>query len=155
VTRRTLLERSAAAVARRPSGITERTPVPDLRVVEIKAFVPAKDFALSKRFYRDIGFTMASDDDGVAYFHHGDASFLLQDYFTEALAGNFMMHLLVEDVDAWHTAITDAGIAARYGVEVGPVELQPWRMRDFVLFDPSGVLWRIAQNVPRDCDAMS
>jgi catechol 2,3-dioxygenase-like lactoylglutathione lyase family enzyme len=151
----TLLDRSAAAVAQRPSGTTTRIPVPDLRVVEIKAFVPAKDFALSKRFYRDIGFTLASDDDGVAYFRHGDASFLLQDFFTEELAGNFMMHLLVEDVDAWHRAITDAGIAARYGVEVGPVELQPWRMRDFVLFDPSGVLWRIAQNVPRDFTATS
>lgn len=121
--------------------------MPNLRVAEIKAFVPAKDFALSKRFYQDIGFTMASDEDGVAYFHHGEASFLLQDFFVEALAQNFMMHLLVEDVDAWHQALEDAGIAARYGVTVGPIELQPWRMRDFVLFDPSGVLWRIAQNV--------
>jgi hypothetical protein len=25
---------------------------------------------------------------------------------------------------------------------------QPWRMRDFVLYDPSGVLWRIGQNTP-------
>jgi hypothetical protein len=43
--------------------------------------------------------------------------------------------------------IDDAGIAAKYGVHVGPVELQPWRMRDFIVFDPSSVLWRIAQNV--------
>jgi catechol 2,3-dioxygenase-like lactoylglutathione lyase family enzyme len=121
--------------------------MPNLRVVEVKAFVPAKDFELSKRFYRDIGFTMASDGDGVAYFHHGDASFLLQDFYAEELATNFMMHLLVEDVDAWRTHIDDAGIAGTYGVKVGPVELQPWRMRDFVFFDPSGVLWRVAQNV--------
>ena len=120
---------------------------PLLRAIEIKAFVPARDFALSKRFYRDIGFTMASDQEGVAYFHHGETSFLLQDFFSEGLANNFMMHLLVEDVDAWHKAIEDAGIAVRYGVKVGQIELQPWRMRDFVLFDPSGVLWRIAQNV--------
>jgi hypothetical protein len=26
-------------------------------------------------------------------------------------------------------------------------------MRDFVLFDPSGVLWRIAQNIPRPGEA--
>jgi catechol 2,3-dioxygenase-like lactoylglutathione lyase family enzyme len=120
---------------------------PNLRVTEVKAFVPARDFALSKRFYQDLGFTLASDGDGIAYFHHGDASFLLQDFFTEALGENFMMHLLVADVEAWHQSITDAGIAEKYGVKVGPVELQPWRMRDFVLFDPSGVLWRIGQNV--------
>jgi len=118
----------------------------NLKCVEIKAFVPAKDFALSKRFYQDIGFTMASDDDGIAYFHHGDASFLLQDFYVAALADNFMLHLLVEDVDAWWHRLDGAGIAARYGVKMGPLEQQPWRMRDFVLTDPSGVLWRIAQN---------
>ncbi len=118
-----------------------------LRVIEVKAFVPARDFALSKRFYRDIGFTMASDGDGVAYFHHGQASFLLQDFCVPEHANNFMMHLLVEDVDAWHRSIVDKRIAETYQVSVGQVVLQPWRMRDFELFDPSGVLWRIAENV--------
>jgi uncharacterized glyoxalase superfamily protein PhnB len=121
--------------------------VSELHVVEIKAFVPARDYALSKRFYQDVGFTLASDTEGVACFRHGETSFLLQDYFAEALASNFMMHMLVDDVNAWHRAVSAAGIAERYGVRVGPVELQPWGMRDFVLFDPSGVLWRIAQNV--------
>ena len=118
-----------------------------LRAVEIKAFVPASDFERSKAFYRDIGFTMASDGDGVAYFHHGHCSFLLQDFCAPGLAENFMMHLLVADVDAWHAAVTASGVVARYGVKLGAVELQPWRMRDFVLTDPSGVLWRIGQNV--------
>ena len=121
--------------------------MPNLRVNEVKAFVPAKDFTLSKRFYIDLGFTMASDVEGVAYFYRDNASFLLQDYFTDDLARNFMMHLLVEDVDAWRQWIDDARIVDTYQVKVGAIELQPWRMRDFVLFDPSGVLWRIAQNV--------
>jgi uncharacterized glyoxalase superfamily protein PhnB len=118
----------------------------NLRVTEIKAFVPAKDFELSKRFYRDLGFTMASDGDGVAYFHFGEASFLLQDYCAESLAENFMMHILVEDVDAWWQQVRASGVAEKYGVKVTPIESQPWRMRDFCLFDPSGVLWRIGQN---------
>ncbi len=121
--------------------------MPNLRAVEIKAFVPAKDFALSKRFYRDLGFTQASDGDGVAYFHHSDCSFLLQDFYEEGLARNLMMHLLVEDVDAWWAHLQARGIAGTYGVKLTPVELQPWRMRDFVLIDPSGVMWRIGQNV--------
>ena len=29
-----------------------------------------------------------------------------------------------------------------------PPEQRPWKMRDFVLIDPSGVLWRIAENTP-------
>ena len=119
----------------------------DLRVIEVKAFVPAKNFELSKQFYRDIGFTMASEGGGVAYFHHGHASFLLQDFCVEEHMNNFMMHLLVEDVDAWHQSIIDSGVPEKYQVQVGSVVLQPWRMRDFELLDPSGVLWRIAQNV--------
>lgn len=118
-----------------------------LHIVEIKAFIPARDFELSKSFYGDLGFNMASDEAGVAYFHHGAASFLLQDFYVAEQANNFQMHLLVDDVDAWHQHIAHADIAIRYGVRVGPVELQPWGMRDFVLFDPSGVLWRIGENV--------
>ena len=121
--------------------------VASLHVTEIKAFVPAKDFELSKQFYQDLGFTLASDGGGVAYFHHGNASFLLQDFCVPALAENFMMHILVEDVEAWHWQVLDSGVVQKYGVRITDIETQPWRMRDFCLFDPSGVLWRIAQNV--------
>ena len=119
----------------------------NLNVTEIKAFVPAKNFELSKQFYQDMGFTLASDEDGIAYFHYGNASFLLQDYFVEALAENFMMHILVEDVEAWWDQLQSKGIANQYGVRITPIEIQPWGMKDFCLFDPSGVLWRIGQNI--------
>lgn len=120
----------------------------NLHVTEIKAFVPARDYALSKRFYTDLGFTMASEGGGVAYFHFGEASFLLQDFCAESLAENFMMHLLVADVDAWWAHVQASGVVSRYGVRLTDIETQPWRMRDFCLSDPSGVLWRIGQNIP-------
>jgi uncharacterized glyoxalase superfamily protein PhnB len=119
----------------------------NLKVTEIKAFVPAKDFAISKQFYQEIGFTMASEGGGVAYFHYEHASFLLQDFCAEGFAENYMMHLLVEDVDAWWQKVEASGVVAKYGVKIWPVTLQPWRMRDFCIADPSGVLWRIGQNV--------
>jgi len=118
----------------------------NLRPVEIKAFVPAKDYELSKRFYRDIGFKMASDGGGVAYFHWEHVSFLLMDSPTEGSAACLNMHLLVEDVDAWYARVQESGIVSKYGVEVTAIAQQPWRMRDFGLIDPSGVEWRIAQN---------
>ncbi|MEP6907518.1 MAG: VOC family protein [Pseudoxanthomonas sp.] len=123
----------------------------NLRSVELKAFIPARDFALSRDFYRDMGFTLASEGGGVAYFHHGNASFLLQDLHIEALERNLMMHLLVEDVEAWHARLHDQRIGERYGVCIGPVQVQPWAMRDFTVSDPSGVLWRIAQNIGEVC----
>lgn len=117
-----------------------------LRITEIKAFVPAKDFELSKKFYKDIGFTMASEGGGVAYFYRSSASFLLQDYYLAELANNFMMHILVEDVEAWWNHIDESGVVAKYGAKLSDIEQQPWRMRDFCLTDPSGILWRIGQN---------
>ena len=35
-----------------------------LEIAEIKAFVPAQNHEISKSFYKDLGFTMASDGDG-------------------------------------------------------------------------------------------
>ena len=119
----------------------------NLGVTEIKAFVPATDFEVSKRFYLDLGFTMASEGGGIAYFHVGHASFLLQDGCAASGAVHLDMHLLVHDVDAWWQHIADARIAQRYGVTVTNIEVQPWRMRDFCVHDPSGVVWRIGQNV--------
>jgi hypothetical protein len=31
----------------------------NMTIVELKPYVPAKDFALSKRFYQDLGFELA------------------------------------------------------------------------------------------------
>jgi catechol 2,3-dioxygenase-like lactoylglutathione lyase family enzyme len=119
---------------------------PNLNTIEIKAFVPAKDYQISKRFYQALGFALASDEDGFAYFHHGNTSFLLQDFYVPDLANNLEMHLLVEDVDAWWNHLHTQRIAETFKVKMSVVEQQPWRMRDFTLYDPSGVLWRIAQN---------
>ena len=118
----------------------------NLNAVEIKAFVPAKDFAFSKHFYQDMGFVMASEGGGVAYFHYQNVSFLLQDFYVKEFADNLMMHMLVEDVEAWRSKMQNADIANKYQVRIGAIEQQPWGMRDFVMTDPSGVLWRIGQN---------
>ncbi len=119
----------------------------NLAITEIKAFVPSKDFEISKQFYQDLGFTMASEGGGIAYFHFGHVSFLLQDFCAESLAENFMMHILVQNVEAWWSHVQASGVLAKYGVKVTPLETQPWRMRDFCLYDPTGVLWRIGQNI--------
>lgn len=121
--------------------------MPNLKVTEIKAFVPSKDFELSKQFYKDIGFTMASEGGGIAYFHFGHVSFLLQDFCAESFAENFMMHILVEDVQSWWDNVQESDVLVKYGTRVTALEDQPWKMRDFCLYDPSGVLWRIGQNI--------
>ena len=119
--------------------------MPELTAIEIKAFVPAKDFELSKRFYQDLGFAVAWSTEALAYIRHGNTSFLLQE-FPEGI-DNFMMHLLVQNVDAWWSHVQDRGIAAKYGVMIEPVSDKPWGLRDFAIADPNHVLWRIGQNI--------
>ena len=119
-----------------------------LTAVEIKAFVPASDFELSKRFYLHIGFEIPWSADDLAYVRHGGTAFLLQAFDEPAFIRNFQMHLLVEDVDAWHRHLKAIDVEGRFNVAMGAPQDQPWAMRDFTLFDPAGVLWRIAQNIP-------
>ena len=99
--------------------------MPAPAALELKAFVPAKDFAQSKRFYADLGFTQRSEGGGVAYFACGSCAFLLQDYYVQEFAENSVMHLLVADVQAWHRHVVDSGLAKRYGVNVTAVAEQP------------------------------
>jgi uncharacterized glyoxalase superfamily protein PhnB len=119
----------------------------NMRVSEIKAFVPAKDFELCKRFYQDMGFAMEPLGDDLAYFHAGGSSFLLQNFYVKDHAENFMMHMLVEDVDAWWRHVESQGLDRKYGARVMPPENRPWGIRDFIVVDPTSVLWRIGQSI--------
>lgn len=119
----------------------------NLETVEIKAFVPARDFERSKSFYQDLGFTLAWSSAELAYLHAGSSSFLLQNFYVKEHAEGCMMHLLVEDVESWWQHVETAQLAARYAVNAAPPEDRPWGIRDFTLVDPSGVLWRIGQSL--------
>ena len=120
----------------------------NMTAVEIKAFVPSGDFALAKRFYEDLGFEVAWSTDDLAYIRHGGTSFLLQNVREPFRPDYFMMHLLVEDVEAWWSHVQDMRLVEKYGVKAEPPADRSWGLRDFVIVDPTGVLWRIAQNIP-------
>ena len=56
-----------------------------------------------------------------------------------------MMHLMVDDADAWWQHIGDAQLTQKYpGVAAKAPAVQPWGLRVLYLHDPSGVLWHIA-----------
>ncbi|QSA95785.1 VOC family protein [Methylococcus sp. EFPC2] len=125
----------------------------NLAAVEIKAFVPATNFELSKQFYVALGFEIPWSSENLAYVRHGNTSFLLQAFNYPEFIKNFQMHLLVENVDDWYASITASKVSERFGVRIDAPQNQPWGMRDFPLFDPSGVLWRVAQNIPTHATA--
>jgi hypothetical protein len=110
-----------------------------------RPFLPAKDFELSKQFYAALGFELLLDGD-VAIFGMGASSFLLQRYHQKQWAENCMMQLMVDDLDAWWTHVADLDLQRRFGVPVPRAPaLQPWGLRVAYVWDPSGVLWHIAE----------
>ena len=109
-----------------------------------RPFIPAKDFDLSKRFYEALGFEKILDSE-VAIFNVGSGGFILQNYFQEDWAGNFMMQLMVDDLDAWWAHVQSLDLD-RFGVQPArPPTMQPWGLRVAYLTDPCGVLWHVAQ----------
>ena len=114
-------------------------------VVDLKAFVPAKDHDLAKQFYVDLGFKLNWGNDQVAEFEIGAFRFLLQNFYVQEHVDNFMMQLLVDDADDWWKRIEAAGLKAKYpAITVKPPATQPWGLRVLYLTDPTGVLWHIA-----------
>jgi uncharacterized glyoxalase superfamily protein PhnB len=117
-------------------------------ILALRPFVPAKDFEVSKRFYQALGFRISHQDENIAVMKLGGQSFILQNFHVEALAENFMLQLLVRDGDAWWRDHVDAkALVDEFGIKPPrPPEMQPWGIKVGFLFDPSGVLWHIAES---------
>lgn len=122
-------------------SMSESTP----SINQMKVFLPAKEFKLSRQFYLDCGFSLdwEAEDGSLATFSLGNQAFMLQNFYAEELAKNLMIHVSVPSVDEWWAHISESKIAEKYGIKIGPPEQRPWGMRDFFFKDPSGILWRI------------
>jgi uncharacterized glyoxalase superfamily protein PhnB len=116
------------------------------QVLALRPFVPARDYALSKRFYQQIGFAVTHEDADVTMLKLDSFSFILQRYYVAEFADNCMMQLLVRNADAWWTRIDGPKLVAEFAVKPPqPPAMQPWGLKVGFLFDPSGVLWHIAE----------
>ena len=111
------------------------------------AFVPAKDFQLSSRFYADLGFTKAIDTGKSAQFVMQGHGFWLQDYYVDTWADNTMLCLYVEDIAAWSLHLEGLDLPHRYGgkakVLAAPHAHEGGVMMQFC--DPAGVLWHVRE----------
>ena len=112
----------------------------------LRAFMPAKDYEASRRFYRDLGFEVVSETPELTSLRLGEAAFLLQNFYRPGFAENFVMQLSVSDLDAWWARIEALDLPGRHGVKppLAP-KLMPWGLTVAFVFDPSGVLWHFAQ----------
>lgn len=114
--------------------------------LDLKTFIPARDFALSRKFYQEIGFRENFANAEVAEFECGSFRFLLQNYYVQEFAASFMMQLLVTDTATWWSRLMKLELPQRYpGIMLRAPTMQPWGLKILYLSDPSGVLWHIAE----------
>jgi uncharacterized glyoxalase superfamily protein PhnB len=112
----------------------------------LKPFIPSgRDFARSKAFFRDLGFELRWEVEGLAEFSLGGAVFLLQDFHNKEMQENLMMFVSVDDLDAWWQHLQASGVLDKYeGVRAKKPTVYPWGQREVHLIDPAGVCWHFA-----------
>ena len=91
---------------------------------------------------QDLRLTLADNLVEVALGPH---LFFLQDFYVKEYAGNFVIHLNVDDSEAWWRHIEPLKLHETFGVRAPlPPKVMPWGLKVVHLFDPSGVMWMIA-----------
>ncbi len=111
----------------------------------VRPFVPAMDPDLSKRFWEALGFEKVLDGE-VAIFNAGSGGFILQRYYQKDWAENFVVQLMVDDLDEWWAHIVGLDLPAKFGVQPPkPPAMQPWGLLTAYVYDPCGVLWHVAE----------
>jgi catechol 2,3-dioxygenase-like lactoylglutathione lyase family enzyme len=121
--------------------------VPNLKVSDIRPFIPAKDFALSKRFYAARGWETHDVGPGLALVQLGDQQhFYIQDYYLKDVAENSMLHVTIEDAQAWHAHVSSVLREHAFtDARVQPPSRQAYGASVVFVHDPTGVLLHLCQ----------
>lgn len=124
--------------------------MPAPSATDLRPFIPARDFALSKRFYAALGWDTRDVADGMALVTLGpEQHFYIQDYYLKDVAENAMLHVTVDDAHAWYRHVSSALDADAFpGARVQPPTPQSYGALVVFVHDPSGVLLHLCQWVP-------
>ncbi|MEO7962150.1 MAG: VOC family protein [Ginsengibacter sp.] len=111
----------------------------------IRPFIGAKDFELSRAFYRDLGFYETVLFPDMSLFKTGEIGFYLQKAYVQDWIDNSMIFLEVEDVDRHWKELVALDLPTKYeNVKVTPIRKYDWG-RECFLHDPSGILWHFGE----------
>jgi len=113
--------------------------------ISIRPFIGAKDFDLSRKFYRDLGFEEKELDNELSVFKSGAQAFYLQRAYVKDWIDNTMVFMEVDNVDRFYNALKALDLPAKYeGVRLTPTRMLDWGKECF-LHDPSGILWHFGE----------
>lgn len=114
-------------------------------VKSIRPFIGAKDFELSRSFYRDLGFEERELSHNLSVFKTGTIAFYLQDGYVKDWIDNTMIFLEVDDVARYWDELLALNLTTKYkNVKLTPIRTEPWG-RECFLHDPTGILWHFGE----------
>jgi catechol 2,3-dioxygenase-like lactoylglutathione lyase family enzyme len=113
------------------AGVPDSTPT-----------LPVTDIDRSRAFYESAGFDVREyEGGGFAFVEYEDESVFDLDLCSRITpeTNGAGCYLIVRGVDEWHAQMSDAGL------DVTPIEDQPWGMHEYTLTDPDGNHIRIGR----------
>ncbi len=112
----------------------------------IRAFIGAKDFVESRKFYAELGFEESVISKSLSYFKVTDnLGFYLQKAYVKDWVDNTMIFLEVDDVARYWEALQSMELSQKFaGVRLTPIREEHWG-RECFMHDPSGILWHFGQ----------
>jgi catechol 2,3-dioxygenase-like lactoylglutathione lyase family enzyme len=114
----------------------------------LRPFIPAKDFAVSRAFYLDLGAKERWTSDNMVLLQLGSSTFYLQNAYVKDWAENTMLFLMVDELDLFWEELKELDLPARYdGVKWKKPTDYDWGLREIHLIDPAGVLWHFAREL--------
>ncbi|MFC4476081.1 glyoxalase [Flavobacterium chungangensis] len=111
----------------------------------IRPFIGAKNFEISRSFYRDLGFEETVLESNFSVFKTAEIAFYLQDYYDKSWIENTMIFLEVDNVERYYSELLALNLPEKFeGVKLTPIKYLDWGSECF-LHDPSGVLWHFGK----------
>jgi hypothetical protein len=111
----------------------------------IRPFIGAKNYELSRNFYRDLGFQESILSSNMSYFNTDGLGFYLQNASVKDWIDNTMVFMEVDNVNQFWNELLELDLTSKYNnVKLTPIRELEWGKECF-LHDPSGILWHFGE----------
>lgn len=115
------------------------------KAISIRPFIGAKNYELSRSFYRDLGFQESILAHNMSLFKTEGLGFYLQDAYIRDWIDNSMIFIEVENINVYWNELLDLDLTAKYkSVKLTSIRDYDWG-RECFLHDPSGILWHFGE----------
>lgn len=115
------------------------------KIISIRPFIGAKDYELSRNFYRDLGFEESILSNDMSLFKKKHIGFYLQNAYVKEWIDNLMIFLEVDDAESYYQELLALDLITKYKtVRLISVRQYDWGKECF-LHDPAGILWHFGE----------